>query len=205
MKVVDTILRRTLLLSYRVVFDSFNRLSVTVRQIGPGILTEEYGRLWAAYHMKVLETLVYPIGVDALLASAIIERITAKPFTSNADCFERADLSGVVEYTEDLLDGFPDMSGRHYAKGQRRFLMTDLPADVTAKHLIHGSAGLLQYGLNRCRQNENERTFLYEMAKSVLSLLSQDSGYDTGNLDLLPDAAYTMAKRRCGRNEEGVV
>ncbi len=202
MKVVDTILKRTLLLSYRIVFDSFDHLSVRVRQVGPAILTEEYARLWAAYHMKVLETLIFPIGMDALLASATLERITAEPFLSDTDCFERANLKGVVKYTEDLIDGFPDMTGKYYAKEQRRFLVTELPADVTGKHLIYGSAGLLQHGLNRCGRDEEGRTFLYEMAKSVLSLLSRDSGYDTGNLELLPDAAYTLAKRRSSRNEE---
>lgn len=205
MKVVDAILKRTLLLSYRIVFDSFNRLSVRVRQVEPAVRTEEYGRLWAAYHMKVLETLVFPIGVDALLASAAMERITAEPFRSDTDCFERANLKGVVTYTEDPIDGFPDMRGRYYAKEQRRLLVTELPADVTGRHLIYASAGLLQHGLNRCGDDEKERTFLHEMAKSVLFLLRRDSGYDTSDLNQLPDAAYSLAKGMHRPYEEGAL
>jgi hypothetical protein len=202
-KAVDTILKRTLLFSYKIVFDSFNRLSVKAQPFITAIPTEEYGRLWAAYHVKVLESLGYPATVDALLTSAIIEKITAKPFSFKTDCFARAGWSEVIEYTEGLLVGFIDMTGRYYAKEQRRFLLADLPVDITAKHLIYGSVGLLQYGLNRCGQDEKELTLIFQLAKSILFLLSQDSGHDTSDLTQLPDTAYSLAKRICCRNEDG--
>jgi hypothetical protein len=169
----------------------------------PEILTEEYGRLWSVYHMKVLESLGYPINVDSLLASAIIEKITAKSFSSKTDCFARAGLSEVFEYTENQLVGFPDMRGRYYAKKQQRFLLADLPVDISAKHLIYGSVGLLQYGLNRCGQNQDELTLIHQLATSVLSLLSPDSGYDKSNLAQVPDTAYSLAKSLCRRNKDG--
>jgi hypothetical protein len=202
-RIIDTILQRSLLLSHKIVMDSSNRLSVTVQQFGPGILTEEYGRLWAGYHMKVLEGLNYPTNVDALLASAMIEKITAKPFSFKTDCFARAGWSEVIKYTEDPLAGFIDMTGRYYAKEQRRFLLADLPVDITAKHLIYGSVGLLQYGLNRCGQDEKELTLIFQLAKSILFLLSPDSGHDKSDLTQLPDTAYSLAKRICSRNDNG--
>ena len=141
--------------------------------------------------------------MDSLLASAIIEKIIAKPFSAKTDCFARAGLSEVVEYTEDPLVGFPDMTGRYYGKEQRRFLLIDLPLDVTAKHLIYGSVGLLQYSLNRCGHDQDGRVLTYQTAKNVLSLLSPDSGYDTTNLSQVPDAAYTLAKRLCKQRKDG--
>jgi len=178
-------------------------MSVTVQQVAPETFTDEYGRLWAGYHAKVLEALGYPTNVDALLASAIIEKITAKPFSFKTDCFARARLSEVVQYTEDSLAGFIDITGRYYAKEHRRFLLADLPVDITAKHLIYGSVGLLQYGLNRCGQDEEELTLIFQLAKSILFLLSPDSGHDTSDLTQLPDTAYSLAKRACKPNEDG--
>jgi hypothetical protein len=202
-KILDTLRKRTQLLSFGIVFDSTNRLGVSVEAHEPSISPDELSRLWAAYHAKVLEALRYPTNVDALLASAIIEKITAKPFSFKTDCFARAGLSEVVQYTEDSLAGFIDITGRYYAKEQRRILLADLPGDITAKHLIYGSVGLLQYGLNRCGQDENELTLIFQLAKSILFLLSPDSGHDTSDLTQLPDTAYSLAKRACKPNEDG--
>jgi len=187
--------RRTQLLSCRIVFDSFNRLGVSVEVREPSISPDEYCRLWANYHVNVLDSLRYPTSVDALLASAVIKKVTDRRFSSGTDCFARAGLSEVVEYTEDSLVGFPDMIGRYYARGQRRFFIIDLPLDVTAKHLIYGSVGLLQFCLNRCRTDQNELDFAHKMARKILFLLAPDSGYDSSDLAQIPDAAYSLAKR----------
>jgi hypothetical protein len=153
--------------------------------------------------MKVLESLSYPTNVDALLASAILKKITARQFSSNTDCFAGAGLKEAVEYTEDQIVGFPDITGRYYSKEQRRFLLTDLPVDITAKHLIYGSVGLLQYALNRCGRDKNALAFTYQLAMSILFLLSSDSGYDASDLTQLPDTAYSLAKRACKPGEDG--
>lgn len=195
MGILDAMRKKTQLLSCRIVFDSFNRLGVSVEVHEPSILPDEYCRLWANYHVKILDSLGYPTQVDALLASAIIKKVTDRRFSSGTDCFARAGLSEVVEYTEDSLVGFPDMTGRYYAKGQRRFFIIDLPLDVTAKHLIYGSVGLLQSCLNRCSTDQNNLAFAYQLSKKVLFLLSAESGYDSGDLTQIPDAAYSLAKR----------
>jgi hypothetical protein len=153
--------------------------------------------------MEALKSLGYPTNVDSILASAIIRKITSKPFSSNTDCFARARLSDVVEYTETPLVGFPDMTGKYYAKERRRFLMADLPLDVTAKHLIYGSVGLLQYCLNRCRTDHKNLAFAYQLAKKVLFLLGPNSGYDTSDLAQIPDTAYSLAKRSCKLDGDG--
>ena len=203
-KILDTLRKRTRLLSFGIVFDSTNRLGVSVEVHEPSISPDEFSRLWAAYHMKVLESLGYPTNVDALLALAILKKITARQFSSNTDCFARAGLKETVEYTEvDQIVGFPDIIGRYYAKEQRRFLLTDLPVDITAKHPIYGSVGLLQYALNRCGMDKNALAFTYQLAMSILFLLSSDSGYDASNLTQLPDTAYSLAKRACKPNEDG--
>lgn len=194
MGIIDTIRKRTQLLSCKIVFDSTNRLSVSVEAKEPSILPDEFSRLWAAYHVKILEGLGYPTNVDALLATATIKKITATPFHFGVDCFARAALSEVIEYTENPLVGFPDMTGKYYAKEQRRFLVIDLPLDVMAKHLIYGSVGLLQYCLNRYSQDQN-LDFAYQLAKKVLFLLSPDSGYDSSDLVQIPDTAYSLVKR----------
>ena len=195
MGIIDTIRKRTQLLSCRIVFDSTNRLSVSVEAKEPSILPDEFSRLWAAYHVKVLEGLGYPTNVDALLATATIKKITATPFHFSVDCFARASLSEVVEYTESPLAGFPDITGKYYAKEQRRFLMIDLPLDVVAKHLIYGSVGLLQYCLNRYGQDQNNLDFAHQLAEKVLFLLNPDSGYDSRYLAQIPDTAYSLVKR----------
>jgi len=202
-KILDTLRKRTQLLSFRIVFDSTNRLGVSVEVHEPSISPDEFSRLWAAYHMRVLESLSYPTNVDALLASAIIKKITARQFSSNTDCFARAGLSEVVQYTEDSLAGFIDITGRYYAKKQRRILLADLPGDITAKHLIYGSVGLLQYALNRCGRDKNALSFTYQLAMSILFLLNSDSGYDANDLTQLQDTAYSLAKRACKPNEDG--
>ncbi len=195
MGILDAMRKKTQLLSCRIVFDSFNRLSVSVEVHEPSVLSDEYCRLWANYHVKVLDSLRYPTNVDALLASPIIKKVTDREFSFGTDCFARAGLSEVVEYTEDSLVGFPDMTGRYYARGQRRFFIIDLPLDVTAKHLIYGSVGLLQACLNRCSTDQNNLAFAYQLTKKVLFLLSPESGYDSGDLTQIPDAAYSLAKR----------
>lgn len=202
-KILDTLRKRTQLLSFGIVFDSTNRLGVSVEVHEPSISPDEFSRLWSAYHMKVLESLSYPTNVDALLASAILKKITARQFSSNTDCFAGAGLKEAVEYTEDQIVGFPDITGRYYSKEQRRFLLTDLPVDITAKHLIYGSVGLLQYALNRCGRDKNALAFTYQLAMSILFLLSSDSGYDASDLTQLPDTAYSLAKRACKPGEDG--
>lgn len=191
-KIVDTILKRSLLLSCRIVFDSVNRLAVSVEAHEQTISPHEYGRFWAACHMEVLESLGYPTSVDALLASAIIEKITAKPFSSRTDCFERAGLSEVVEYTENPFIGYQEITGRFYAQKGRRFLVADLRLDIDPKHLIYGSIGLLQFALNRCGEKEEELAFLFQLAQTILVLLSPDSGYETNNFRQLHDTAYAL-------------
>lgn len=203
-KVIDAILQRSLILSYDIVMDSSNRISVRIQQHGPEVPEEEFCRLWVDYHVKVLEKLGYPGNVDGVLASVIIGKIVAKPFTSETDCFARAELSGVVKYTEDPIVGSLTMTGRYYKKGQKRSLVTDLPGDITAKHLIYASVGLLQFCLNRCGQDGSEGALIFQMAKSMLFLLSSDSGYDTSDSTSLPDAAYSLAKRTWNREEDGI-
>lgn len=205
-KIVDTILKRTLILSCKVVFDSMNRLAVSVQEHEPSLSLDEYGRLWAAYHVEVLETLGYPTSVDAILASAIIEKIIAKPFSSKIDCFERAGLSEVVEYTESPFIGHQEITGRLYAQKQSRFLVTDLRLDIDPKHLMYGSVSLLQFAVNRCGGKENELAFLFQFAKTIVYLLSPDSGYEKDNLKHLHNAAYALVKHSPDHDKEtGVI
>lgn len=202
-KIIDTLLQRTLLFSYSIVFDSTNSMSVAVRPHMPVTRTGEYGRLWAAYHVRVLESLGFPTNVDALLASAMIEKIVSKPFSEKIDCFQRAGLPGVVRYTEDSLAGYHHITGHYYRKGQKHFLLAELPVDITSKYLIYGSIGLLQYTLNRCGRNHQEILLVNELVENVLSFLRKDSGYDTSLLGQLPDTAYGLARRKQKLDENG--
>lgn len=198
-KIIDTMLKRTLLLSCKVVFDSANRLGVSVEKHEPSVTPDEYGRLWAACHMKVLEGLGYPTNIDALLALAMIEKILSKPFGGKTDCFERAGLSEIVEYTESSPIGH-DITARYYAQKQRRLVIVEMRRDIPSKHLIYGSIGLLQFALNRCEGREEELTLLFKMAKTILYLLSSDSAYETDNLTQLHDTAYALVKQSHGHN-----
>jgi len=195
MGIFNAFRKKTHLLSCRIVFDSYNRLGVTVEAYEPSLSPHEYCRLWAHYHVKVLDRLGYPTNIDSHLAMAVIKKVTDREFSSDTDCFARAGLAEVVEYVEDPLAGFPDMTGRYYGKGQRRFFLIDLPLDVTAKHFIYGSVGLLQYCLNRCSSNQNDLALAYQLTRKVLFLVSPDSGYDAGSIAQIPDTAYSLAKR----------
>lgn len=200
--IVDKMLKRILLISCRVAFDEMNRLAVSVQEHEPSLSLDEYGRLWAAYHTEVLETLGYPTSVDAILASAIIEKITDKPFSANTDFFKRAGLSEVVEYTENPFIGHQEITGRFYAQKQSRFLVTDLRLDIDPKHLMYGSAGLLQFAANRCWGKEGELAFLFKFAKTIVYLLSPDSGYEKDNLRQLHNTAYALVKQLPDHDEE---
>lgn len=153
---------------------------------------------------KVFETLGYPTNIDALLALAMLEKMTVEPFCRNTDCFERAGLAEVVEYAENQQSGLPVAALRYFARGQRRVLVCDLSPDIPAKHLVYASIGLLQYSLNRCGRNEQELLFLYRLAKNILFLLSPDSDYDAKDISLLPGTAYSLAKRATIEDEEVV-
>jgi hypothetical protein len=195
---------KKLLLTGKIIFDSPNRPAATIQPFTPPLVCDEYGRLWAAHHVKVFEVLGYPANIDALLAPAVLENITVAPFRRNTDCFARAGPAEIVEYAEDRRSGLPVMTLRYYACNEKQVLVCDLPLDIPTKHLVHTSVGLFQYGLNRCVRNKQGLLLLYRSANNILFLLRPDSGHDVRDLSRLPDTAYPLATRIRSKDEQGV-
>ncbi|OPY78566.1 MAG: hypothetical protein A4E64_00839 [Syntrophorhabdus sp. PtaU1.Bin058] len=186
---IDILLRRRHLLSYRLVFDSNGRISVNVSPSTPSLPDHEYIRLWSYFYTESMRVLNYPENITALLSLATLEKIVDKPFDALTDCFDRAGLSDNLHYTEEAVPGDIVLTGDFYSKDMRRILAAQFPAGISDNFAVYGGVGLLQYSINRCRENSDDLRIVHNTVENLIFLFKGKN--DTVNS--FPDTAYALA------------
>lgn len=185
----DILLRRRHLLSYRLVFDSYGRISVGVSLSAPSLPDHEYIRLWSYFYTEAMRVLNYPENITTLLSLATLEKIVDKPFDALTDCFDRAGLSDNLHYTEEAVPGDIILTGDFYSKGLRRILAAQFPAGISDNFAVYGGLGLLQYSVNRYKENSDDLRIAHNTVENLMFLFKAKNNA----VNSFPDTAYALA------------
>jgi len=197
-KFINIFKKRKLLLSYTLTFDSNNQLSIKIDKFAESISNHDYIRLWALYQVEMMVAFNYSQNIESVISISMIEKIVEKEFDDNTDCFERAKISENISYTEEPVTGLLNFTGDFYSKKQSRFLTADFLLNIDNKHAVYGGIGLLQYSINRCKENPDDLDLVYHTAKHLELLFKTGDNNDQQRIKTFPDTAYALAIRSSG-------
>lgn len=183
------------LMSYEIVFNSDNNISVKVNVTTPHISNHEYIRMWAFYNSRIIYNLGYPHNETANQLIILLYRIILTRLEPNTNCFERAGLLNKIRYSEELT--IPDLRfiGQFgYKNPATRIINMNFPIHIKEQQVIYSSIGLLQYVINVCSNNIEELNLLYKVIFFLLAGYSSDYRTDIRTMiHTLPELAFRQA------------
>ena len=183
------------ILSYKIIFDQNNKVAVNIKKEVPTVPTPEYIRLWAFYQAKIIYNLGYPNNLSANMSLESLFKIVEEDIDSNTDCFKRANLDDVVQYSDRFISLITKYDGEFFAKGSvNRSINTHFPMQSSEQEVVYSGIALMQYCIN---MNKNDKNVLDVITKTArnLYLMFYEAGIGSGisNIDQISQTAYLDA------------
>lgn len=156
MSIFDFISGKKKLMVYEINMNDGNDIYVNVKNETPGLSGHEYLRLWSHYHCRIMHILGYPDNKTTMISGIILEKIIAKQFDVEVDCFQRAELDDVMNYSRQPIDAKLSFRGEFFSTdSDYRMLKSNFPYNITEQQVVYSSIGLLQYALDKCSKNQS--------------------------------------------------
>jgi len=191
---LETLRRRKKVLSFEIVFGDKNKVGVIVNKNVAIIPGPDYIRLWACYEAKMLYNLGYPNNVSANMAIGAIGKIMESHINENTNCFRRANLDDVIEYTPDIAKGKIKFKGEFYAKGSiERTIKTWLPQRGSEQQAVYSTLALMQYAIFMTRDDKECLDVFTKTARNMVGLYESGMRVGIASVVQIPTLAYMQA------------
>jgi len=185
---------RKKVLSFEIIFDDNNKVGVTVNKNVPIIPSPDYIRLWACYEAKMIYNLGYPNNVSANMAIGAMVKIVESDINENTNCFRRANLDDVIEYTLDIAKGNIKFTGEFYAKGSiERTIKTWLPQRGSEQQAVYSALALMQHAISMTRDDKECLEVFTKTARNMVELYESGVGVGIASVVKIPTLAYMQA------------
>jgi len=182
------------ILSYEVLFYHDNKVTVNITKEVPIIPTPEYIRLWAFYQAKIIYNLGYPNNLSATMSLGSLSKIIEKDIDSNTDCFKRANLDDVVQYSDRFISPITKFDGEFFAKGSvNRSIKTHFPMQSTEQEVVYSGIAIMQYCININKNDKYALDVLTKTARNFFALYKAGMGSGISAIAQIPQAAYLDA------------
>lgn len=185
---------RKKVLSFEIIFGDNNKVGVTVNKNVTIIPSPDYIRLWACYEAKMIYNLGYPNNVSANMAIGAMAKIMESDINENTNCFRRANLDDVIEYTPDIVKGNIKFKGEFYAKGSiERTIKTWLPQRGSEQQAVYSALALMQYAISMTRDDKECLEVFTKTARNMVVLYESGMGVGVASVVQIPTLAYMQA------------
>ena len=182
------------IVSYEVLFYHDNKVMVNSTKEVPTIHTSEYIRLWAFYQTKIIYNFGYPNNLSTSMAFLSLYKIIEKDISPNTDCFKRANLDDVIQYSKSNSSVITKFNGEFFAKGSiKRSIMTHFPPKGTEQEAVYSAIALMQYCINANKDNKESLDILTKTIRNFLALFKMGAGNKISGITLIPQAAFLEA------------
>ena len=182
------------ILSYNILFDYNNKVAVNIKKEVSTVPTPEYIRLWAFYQAKIIYNLGYPNNLSATMSLVSLSKIIEKDIYSNTDCFKRANLDDVVQYSDRYISPIIKFDGEFLAKGSvNRSINTHFPMQSTEQEVVYSGIALMQYCININKIDKYALDVLTNTARNFLALYEAGMGSGVSDIAQIPQTAYLEA------------
>lgn len=191
---LETLTGRIKVLSFEIIFDDNNNVGVNVNKNVAVVPTPDYIRLWASYEAKMIYNLGYPNNISSNIAIGAMAKIVKIGIDENTDCFQKANLDDVIQYTPNISSGNIKFTGEFYAKGStERTIKTWLPRRGTEQQAVYSALALMQYAINMVRDDKESLHVLTETARNMINLYESGMGIGIASIVKVPTLAYMQA------------
>ena len=185
---------KTKILSFEILFDSDNNIIVNITKEVPTVQLPDYIRLWAHYQSKIIYNLGFPRNVSANISLGAISKIVEIQFDENVDCFKRAQLNDVAQYTDKISAITKKYHGEFFGKGATtRFIKTYTPSDGTEQEVVYSAIALMQYCINKIKHDPEMLDTFYDTNINMVAIYSAGHGGNIGDVTGIPHTAYMEA------------
>jgi len=183
------------ILSYKILFDYNNKVAVNTKKEVSTVPTPEYIRLWAFYQAKIIYNLGYPNNLSATMSLESLFKIVEEDIDSNTDCFKRANLDDLMQFSNRFISPTTQFDGEFFAKDSiNRSIKTRFPMQSSEQKVVYSGIALMQYCIN---MNKNDKNVLDVITKTArnLFLLFYEVGMGSEIFDIvkIPQTAYLEA------------
>jgi len=182
------------ILSYKIFFDQNNKVAVNIKKEVSTVPTPEYIRLWAFYQAKIIYNLCYPNNLSATMSLGSLSKIIEKDIDSNTDCFKRANLDDVVQYSDRFISPITKFDGEFFAKDSvNRSLKTHFSMQSSEQEVVYSGIALMQYCININKNDKYALDVLTKTARNFLALYEAGMGSGISDIAQIPQTAYLEA------------
>ena len=182
------------ILSFEILIDSANNITVNITEEVPTVQLPDYIRLWAHYQSKIIYNLGFPRNVSANISLGAISKIVETQFDDNVDCFKRAQLNDVAQYTDKISAITKRYHGEFFGKGATtRFIKTHLPSDGTEQEIVYSAIALMQYCINKVKQDSEMLDIFYNTNLNMVAIYNAGHGGNLSDVTGIPYSAYMEA------------
>ena len=182
------------ILSYKIFFDQDNKVAVNIKKEVSTVPTTEYIGLWAFYQAKIIYNLGYPNNMSAIMSLGSLSKIIEKEIDSNTDCFKRANLDDVVQYSDRFISPITKFDGEFFAKDSvNRLIKTHFPMQSSEQEVVYSGIALMQYCININKKDKYALDVFTKTARNFLELYKFGMGSGISDIARIPQTAYLEA------------
>lgn len=191
---LETLSGRKKVLSFEIIFDDNNKVGVNVNKNVPIVPTPDYIRLWACYQAKMIYNLGYQNNLSASMAIGAMAKIVDSDINENTNCFRRANLDNVIQYTSNIEKGNIKFTGEFYAKGSiGRTIKTWLPQRGTEQQAVYSALALMQYAIFMTLDDKECLEVFRKTARNMVGLYESGMRVGIASVVQIPTLAYMQA------------
>ncbi len=191
---LEALIGRKKVLSFEIIFNDNNKVGVNVNKNVSIIPTPDYIRLWTYYEAKMIYNLGYPNNVSANMAIGALTKIVESDINKDTNCFQKANLDDVIQYTTSVTQGNIKFAGEFYAKGSiERTIKTWLPPHGTEQQAVYSALALMQYAISMTRDDKECIEVFTKTARNMIKLYESGMGVGIASIAQVPTLAYMQA------------
>jgi len=198
MGITGTLLGRTTVLEYQVLFDKKDQVSVkTEPRTTP--IESEYCKLYFLYLAKIIFNFGGKSAMSSTIALGSLLKILNDGVKPNTNCFEAAKLSDVITYSEKAGDVVTELSGTFYAwRNGNRSIDTKFPLNVTEQQVVYGGLALLQFAINKNKKNKDNLRFIQRAGEMIVNMYNTFEGSNLNDIIGIPSSVFLELEAKRG-------
>jgi len=183
MGITDTLLGRTTVLHYQILFDDEDNVSVEVETVTAPI-KREYCKLYFLYLTKIIYNFGGKSADSSVIALGSLQKILDKRVKPSTDCFKIANMEDVINYTEKTNKVVAEFSGTFYAwRNGNRTIDTKFPLRGTEQQTVYGGLALLQFAINKNKKSNDNLRFIQKAGESIINMYNIIGDSDYNNIN----------------------
>ena len=173
------------IITYNILFDKENNVTVNVIKRAPNLPKSEYIRFWAFYLAKAIFNIGYPnnFSIATLETFTYLEMIiNNNGIDSKSNCLKKAGLDRKIKYSNRIWLQDIGFKGEYYCKGYYskdsfyRNLQTHIPFKKNIdEKLIYSTIALMQYCINIIKDDTENLNILAKTAKNFFEFYKDNA------------------------------